>query len=442
MEKVSVIIPAYNRGHLIGETIKSVLGSTYEDIEVIVVDSGSTDNTKEVLKGLDVKKCYRKQKHSAASNRNYGLKKATGKYVLFLDSDDLISSHYIENAVRAFQNKKVNIVFSDYHIFIHHQMAEFSKEGMLKYDMIPSGSFARKSAIKQTFDEGLKFHEDYDFWLKLSRKGEVKKLNEPGFYYRSGPDNKSFASASPTLVHFIQERERLRLKRPLIGSVSIITPVCGQIEHTKRLIEQLNEVVLPFELILINNGDPKDMDHIRPAKHLEYTIIQNKENRGFPASVNQGITLSRGDYLFMMNNDIKFDKDFIPTMLLTLKEWDIVGPLMNNGTWTPAIYKGEFKKDPAKEKKIKKVHALSFACAAFKRELVEDKRVGLLNEQFGLGYHEDSLFCHQATKAGYKVGLIPYLKIFHYGGATVKELGLDKEELKKRNLPLFNKLAK
>ena len=96
----SVIIPIYNRSHLIGETIDTVLAQTYPDFEIIIVDDGSTENIKKVL---DEKysnesrvKYFRKQNEERGAARNYGLKQANGDYAVFFDSDDFMKPHYLE----------------------------------------------------------------------------------------------------------------------------------------------------------------------------------------------------------------------------------------------------------------------------------------------------------------------------------------------------------
>lgn len=93
---ISIIIPTYNRAHLIGETLDSVLAQTYENWECIIVDDGSSDNTDEVVdvyakKDSRFKYCHRKSLPKGASHcRNIGLEKAEGVYCIFLDSDDLL----------------------------------------------------------------------------------------------------------------------------------------------------------------------------------------------------------------------------------------------------------------------------------------------------------------------------------------------------------------
>jgi glycosyltransferase involved in cell wall biosynthesis len=97
----SIIIPVYNRSHLLGETIDTVLAQSYSHYEIIIVDDGSTENIKQVLEKkysneLRVK-YFRKQNEERGAARNYGLKHASGDYAVFFDSDDLMKPHYLES---------------------------------------------------------------------------------------------------------------------------------------------------------------------------------------------------------------------------------------------------------------------------------------------------------------------------------------------------------
>src|SRR5690554_6771382 len=100
---VSIVIPCYNQGIYLEETVMSVLDSTHQELEILIVNDGSTDNTPEIGKRLAMENPnvqYFAQENSGPSvARNHGIKKAQGNYILPLDADDLISSDYIQKAV-------------------------------------------------------------------------------------------------------------------------------------------------------------------------------------------------------------------------------------------------------------------------------------------------------------------------------------------------------
>jgi glycosyltransferase involved in cell wall biosynthesis len=88
----SIIIPTYNRAEIIGKTIESALGQTFQNFEIIVVDDGGTDNTEEVIQAFYSPKLsyYKKENAERAAARNFGAARGKGNYVTFLDSDDIL----------------------------------------------------------------------------------------------------------------------------------------------------------------------------------------------------------------------------------------------------------------------------------------------------------------------------------------------------------------
>tara|TARA_B100001123_G_C15338872_1_gene1033930 strand:+ start:2388 stop:3371 length:984 start_codon:yes stop_codon:yes gene_type:complete len=117
MTKVSVVIPTYNRANLISKCIHSVLNQTCSSFELIVVDDGSTDNTKEIVYDIieknDAKIKYFYQENGGTySARNLGLEKCQGKYVNFLDSDDFIMPNFLEVLIKILDSKpELGMVF-------------------------------------------------------------------------------------------------------------------------------------------------------------------------------------------------------------------------------------------------------------------------------------------------------------------------------------------
>ena len=106
-EKISIIIPTYNREKLIIKSINSILNQSYHNIEVILIDDGSTDNTRKVISQIKDRRFryikLRKNK-GASIARNIGIKKAFGNYISFQDSDDILHSDKLEKQINNFRN--------------------------------------------------------------------------------------------------------------------------------------------------------------------------------------------------------------------------------------------------------------------------------------------------------------------------------------------------
>lgn len=184
MHLVSVIIPTYNRAHIVTEAIESVLAQTYQSYEIIVVDDGSTDNTAEVLKkyGNKIKYYYQDNKGVSAA-RNRGIREANGDFIAFLDSDDLWKSDKIEKQVIVFQeNQDLGLVYS---------YAEFLTVSTGKIQIKPRvicsnlRDLVEKDAILPTptvmirkkcladiglFAETIPGIEDFDLWFRIAEK--------------------------------------------------------------------------------------------------------------------------------------------------------------------------------------------------------------------------------------------------------------------------------
>ncbi|MBS1486273.1 MAG: glycosyltransferase family 2 protein, partial [Bacteroidetes bacterium] len=121
----TIVIPSYNRGHLILKAIRSVLSQTFNDFEIIVVDDGSTDDTESVVKKLSNQKLkyYKIENSERGAARNFGGKCAQGKYLTFLDSDDVLYTNHL---------KKAADFIEQFHPVVFHQDFEMiSEEGRL-----------------------------------------------------------------------------------------------------------------------------------------------------------------------------------------------------------------------------------------------------------------------------------------------------------------------
>lgn len=205
MPEVSVIIPTYNRGDLISDTIDSVLAQSFQDFEILVVDDGSTDNTREVLKKYAGKITYLNIVHTGlpAAARNAGLKQAKGKYVAFLDSDDIWMPEKLAKQVAVLENyPEIDLVCSN--AYIYRENEEQKKELYLKDVQVKNGNvfarllkdnfiinssvLVRRSAIDRTgaFSENpeLRALEDYDLWLKIALDTGIYFMPEALLMYR------------------------------------------------------------------------------------------------------------------------------------------------------------------------------------------------------------------------------------------------------------------
>ena len=195
-DMVSVIIPTYNREKIIEKSIKSVLNQTYNNIEVIIIDDGSTDNTEKVIKNIkDTRIRYIKLKKNqgACNARNVGIKKANGKYIAFQDSDDIFYNDKIEKQLNNLLKNKSDLDFckiciksNGYNSIVPNikQEQEIKNNNIL--DELCNGNFISTQAIlvktkcikKHLFDKNIPRWQDFDLLLRLLPNIKVSYTNE------------------------------------------------------------------------------------------------------------------------------------------------------------------------------------------------------------------------------------------------------------------------
>lgn len=224
MPLVSVIIPCYNMGQFIWDAINSVLSQTYKNFEIIVVNDGSTDSTKEILEGVSNSKIkvIHTSNQGLSEARNIAIKNSSGYFILPLDSDDKISEKYLELAVNAFEaNPSLTLVYGKAKFFGERtgewELEEFDFQKLLFYNQIyPCAMYKREDYNKtQGYDSGMKHGwEDWEFWIALlATKPNVCFLNEIVFFYRV---------RNGSMVRSMTEEQRVFLRRRIYARHSAL----------------------------------------------------------------------------------------------------------------------------------------------------------------------------------------------------------------------------
>lgn len=203
MHKISVIIPSYNSAKTIAETIDSVRQQTINDWELIVVNDGSTDNTLEIVKAIEEPrlKIISAANGGVARARNLGVAEAKGKYLAFLDADDLWVSDKLERQLQALEQTPKAIAAYSWTCFmdeqsdgyVYHSSPSYQYCGdvyprLLQGDFIHSGSnvLVRREALSQAgrFDPQCNGCEDWDMWLRLAAIGHFAVVPQHQIIYR------------------------------------------------------------------------------------------------------------------------------------------------------------------------------------------------------------------------------------------------------------------
>jgi glycosyltransferase involved in cell wall biosynthesis len=193
---VSVVIPTYNYGRFIGETIESALAQTYSSVEIVVVDDGSTDDTRERVAAYGNRLRYvHQQNRGVSAARNTGIRAAQGELIALLDSDDLWLPEKLERQVSVWVRQPDSGLVATERFAIDETgrrldyvderrsrdgFRELTMRDLLEFPAFsPSSVLARKDALPAAggFDEGLTAVEDMEMWVRIAARFRVLRLN-------------------------------------------------------------------------------------------------------------------------------------------------------------------------------------------------------------------------------------------------------------------------
>ena len=228
---VSAIIATYNAGHYLDEAIRSILGQTVHNLELLVIDDGSTDGTRELVAGFtDPRVHYVWQENAGqTSAKNHGLRLARGEFVGFCDGDDYWYTDKLERQLACFANNpRLGVVYSPADKIDEHgkrlgtAIAEefhgkVTNELFLR-NFVPFGTaLARRDCIERAggFDPALKMGIDWDLWLRVSVDSEFEYLPTSTYAYRIWGGQMShnwrgrYSSAFAIMEKFMREHPRL-----------------------------------------------------------------------------------------------------------------------------------------------------------------------------------------------------------------------------------------
>jgi glycosyltransferase involved in cell wall biosynthesis len=202
---VSIVVPCYRQGHFLAGAIESALAQAHPAVEVIVVNDGSDDSTDDVARTYNNRIKYIQQVNLGLPGaRNSGIAASTGKFLLFLDADDLLHSDAVRRLVEAAGGREDVLCVMGCRLFEREQewgeerlppdRSELSQHILVSNPMPPHAYFSSRSMVVAhgAFDRGLKSHEDWDLWLRLLFAGaEAVRVPLAGAYYRQHPQSMS-----------------------------------------------------------------------------------------------------------------------------------------------------------------------------------------------------------------------------------------------------------
>ncbi len=203
---VNIILPTYNRAHLAGRAIKSVLEQTYQNFELIIVDDASSDNTADVVASFDdarIRYIQHTHNRGAAAARNTGIKASQGNFIAFQDSDDVWEPEKLDRQMVAFERSslKVGVVYTGFWRMQGQERTQYPPRFRKWVHLLPTqrlegdihqallgGNFittqatlVRKVCFNEMglFDEQLPRFQDWELWIRLSERYHFKYIDAP-----------------------------------------------------------------------------------------------------------------------------------------------------------------------------------------------------------------------------------------------------------------------
>jgi glycosyltransferase involved in cell wall biosynthesis len=273
---VSVVIPTHNRAAMVAEAFRSVVAQTFRDVEIIVVDDGSTDDTERALAaaGFDARSRYLRQEHAGvAAARNRGVAASSGEWIAFLDSDDLwlpeklarqaafVAAH---PAVAACQTDEIWIR-DGVRVNPHRRHLKPSGDIFLRSLELclvsPSAVLVRRTTFERAggFDEGLAACEDYDLWLRIAVDTPVHLVREPLVVRRAGHADQLSRRYWGMDRFRVAALSRLVMTAPLdperrVAALGVLARKCGILAAGARRRGRVAEAERYVALALLHTG--------------------------------------------------------------------------------------------------------------------------------------------------------------------------------------------
>jgi GT2 family glycosyltransferase/Flp pilus assembly protein TadD len=476
---VSVIIPTYNRPRQLRQAVDSVLNQTYRHVEIIVVNDAG-EEVAGLLTGMERSETITYVRHGTnrdrAAARNTGLKLARGKYIAYLDDDDRFLPDHLQTLVEFLETHEYRVAYSDAWRVHEEQRGDryvetnrdvpysydFDATRLLISNYIPLLSVVHeRSCLDEVglFDEQLTSHEDWDLWIRLSRRfpfAHIKKVTAEFTWRTDGSSTTSknkadFARTARIIfdkyrsisegIPGVRELQACALQelhavaqRTLAYTCSIIVPVWNKAELTRQCLQALAATThgIEYEVIIVDNGSTDETPALLAGLGGDVRVIRNQQNLGFARACNQGAKVAKGRYLVFLNNDTIPQPGWLEAMVREVEEHADVavvgskllyadGTIQHAGvafsrTWlTPYhLYRGYPADAPAVNRR-REFQAVTAACMLVRREVFEE--VGGFDEGYRNGF-EDVDVCLKVRGRGRKIVYQPQSVLYHLESQT------------------------
>jgi len=340
---ISVIMPAWNRSEVIARAIRSVQRQTFPRWELIVVDDGSTDSTREVvhlMAAADPRIRLIEADHGGVcAARNHGIERAAGQWLSFLDTDNLWPADYLELSLKGAANSGARAVYAGLELHDGEKVSYRAYQGGLEALMVVNHidlnvlTVERDLALEAGgFDETLKRWVDHDFAIRIAKIAEPRLLPFIGCEYWDDREAKNRITTSESeawqwvvLGKNLVDWEDMETREVVPGRVSISMPVYQDWAMTARAVRSVldNSGDVDVEVVIVDNGSA--YYYSAPLGQLFHgnprvRYVRLPRNMNYSIGSNYGAFLGTGEYTCFLNNDTVVREGWLQPMIDRLKD--------------------------------------------------------------------------------------------------------------------------
>ncbi len=420
MKSITAVVPCYNLGHVLPKAVESL--KTQGDIEIIVVDDCSTDDSLAVAKTLGVKVVAHSENRGLSAALNTGFSVATGDRLVILSPDDLLAP---------FALSKMSAVDAD--VVASHMLVggrevrckALDLDTLLVANCHGYAALFKRWVWEETggFKEAMNpSWEDYEFWLHAAKLGASGTLvPEPLFIYNPNPMGRSWeAHGKERLLRGKLEGFHQDLFGKGRGVVTVVIPLYEQEEWLPAAIESVRAQVYPHvEVLVVDDASPTR------AHHHDLPVIRHEENRGLSAARNTGFSNTGTQYVVPLDADDELSPSFVEECMAIMGEKEYV--------YTDVYFIG----DAIHEHTVSKfncdklyqghIHVMTVLMQRQMWQDVVDSRGFGFDERMLAGY-EDWEFTLAAVEAGWYGKYLPE-PLFGYRFHSTGSMRIDAKEL-------------
>ena len=264
IEKVSIIIPTYNRAYCIERSVRSVLAQTYQEFELLIVDDGSSDNTQDVIKSIEderVRYILMPENKGVAAARNEGIRQAAYKYIAFQDSDDVWKPDKLEKQMQALTaNPQAGLVYCAYEwheeegsigITPDERMPLHDKQGDIYHKLLCRNTIGAPTVLAYKecfikaglFCENMTCLEDWELFMRIAKTHEILFLEEPlvVVYMRDNGGSSNVAGYFEARCYMLAQHKEALLQSGLfsrvVEDVLLRAKEAGVLESVNKMLQ-------------------------------------------------------------------------------------------------------------------------------------------------------------------------------------------------------------